>query len=230
MRGLGNGIQNFYGQLTIAAPPGGGVALSVTGVNGSAAVFVGAASSSNPAVTITSPNTSGQSKGFTVEAGTTSSDFNSVFYGASGASNYLIIYGDGGLTIGAPTGGDPGLGGLNIQSSLAINGNQIYSGIPQRLVTTSQSTVLSDASKHLANFTGALTITIAANASVPYPIGTTLTFVSGVGEVTTIAITSDTLYWAATGGTGTRTLAALGIATALKVGANTWIISGTGLS
>jgi hypothetical protein len=46
----------------------------------------------------------------------------------------------------------------------------------------------------------------------------------------TIAITTDTLYFAGTGTTGSRTLAQYGVATALKLTSTTWIISGTGLT
>jgi len=46
----------------------------------------------------------------------------------------------------------------------------------------------------------------------------------------TIAIATDTLVLAGAGTTGSRLLAANGIATALKIGATKWIISGTGLT
>ncbi|HET9574537.1 MAG TPA: hypothetical protein VFP29_12515, partial [Methyloceanibacter sp.] len=45
-----------------------------------------------------------------------------------------------------------------------------------------------------------------------------------------IAITSDTMRLAGAGTTGSRTLAANGVATALKVTSTEWIISGTALS
>jgi hypothetical protein len=46
----------------------------------------------------------------------------------------------------------------------------------------------------------------------------------------TIAITSDTMYLAATGSTGSRTLAQYGTATALKIASTTWLINGNGLT
>ena len=46
----------------------------------------------------------------------------------------------------------------------------------------------------------------------------------------TIAITTDTMYLAGTGTTGTRTLAQYGMATAIKMTATTWMISGSGLT
>jgi hypothetical protein len=75
----------------------------------------------------------------------------------------------------------------------------------------------------------ARTFTIPANSAVAYAVGTTLTFVN-LGGVLTIAINTDGLYWAANNTTGTRTLTAFGIATALKIDATDWIISGAGLS
>ena len=56
-----------------------------------------------------------------------------------------------------------------------------------------------------------------------------LTFINQINTVT-IAITSDTMTLAGTATTGSRTLAANGIATAIKVGTTSWIISGTGLT
>jgi hypothetical protein len=46
----------------------------------------------------------------------------------------------------------------------------------------------------------------------------------------TIAITTDTMTLMGAGTTGSRTLAENGIATALKITATTWVISGTGLT
>ena len=48
-------------------------------------------------------------------------------------------------------------------------------------------------------------------------------------SLVTIAITTDTMYQAATGTTGSRTLAQYGTATAMKLTSTTWIISGAGL-
>ena len=70
-----------------------------------------------------------------------------------------------------------------------------------------------------------------ANSSVAYPIGTALTFVNQASAgVMTIAITTDTMRLAGAGTTGSRTLAANGIATAIKVTSTEWLISGTGLT
>jgi hypothetical protein len=105
-----------------------------------------------------------------------------------------------------------------------------FMGIPQNSTTTGAYAVLAaDAGKHIYS-TATRTITIPANASVALPVGTTITFVAGVGATVTIAITTDTMYLAGPGTTGSRTLAAFGMATAVKIAATTWIISGNGLT
>jgi hypothetical protein len=106
--------------------------------------------------------------------------------------------------------------------------------IAQNSQSTGYTLVLGDANKHLLHpsaDTTARTFTIPANSSVAFPTGTAITFVnqSGAG-VMTISITTDTMRLAGAGTTGSRTLAANGIATALKITSTEWIISGTGLT
>lgn len=67
---------------------------------------------------------------------------------------------------------------------------------------------------------------IPANASVAFPIGSTIMFENMGGATLTIGITSDTLRWSGTTSTGTRTLAAYGGATIRKVSATEWRIRG----
>lgn len=104
--------------------------------------------------------------------------------------------------------------------------------LTQNSQSTAYTTVLGDAGGHILHPTSddnPRTFTIDSNANVAYPIGTTITFVNAINTVT-IAITDDTLTLAGSGSTGSRTLAASGIATALKISSTSWIISGTGLS
>ena len=106
-----------------------------------------------------------------------------------------------------------------------------YLGIPQSATATTATLAIGDAGKHIYVTTNSQTITIPANATVAYPIGTTIGFIAGPSATTvTIAITSDTMYLGGTGTTGSRTLAAHGMATAVKVAATTWYISGNGLT
>jgi hypothetical protein len=104
-----------------------------------------------------------------------------------------------------------------------------YLGIPQNSQAANYTTVIGDAGKHIY-VTATSTITIDSNANVAYPIGTTIDFIAATGATVTIAITSDTMYLAGTGTTGSRTLAAFGMATAVKVTATSWFISGYGLT
>lgn len=107
-----------------------------------------------------------------------------------------------------------------------------FRGIPQNSQSAAYTTVMSDAGKHILHPSAdnnARTFTIDSNANVAYPIGTAITFINQINTVT-IAITSDTLTLAGAGTTGSRTLAANGIATAVKVTSTSWVISGTGLT
>lgn len=132
---------------------------------------------------------------------------------------------DNGVTIIAPSG--------------AVTGRYLLVGqqgspLVQNIQKANYTTVLQDGNGQIySDGSVADTWTIAANSAVPYPIGTTLTFVNdsvGGANAMAIAINTDTLIWAQTGGTGTRSLAAGGMATALKVAAARWMISGGGLS
>lgn len=75
----------------------------------------------------------------------------------------------------------------------------------------------------------ARTFTIPSNASVAYPVGTVISFVNEINTVT-IAINTDTLVLAGAGTTGSRTLAANGMATAVKITSTKWMINGAGLT
>ena len=109
-----------------------------------------------------------------------------------------------------------------------------YLGIPQNSQSTAYTCVMSDSGKHIYHpsaDTTARTFTIPANSSVAYPIGTAINFINqNGGGVITIAITTDTMRLAGAGTTGSRTLAANGIATAIKITSTEWIISGNGLT
>jgi hypothetical protein len=129
--------------------------------------------------------------------------------------------------------GNAGTHSTKIADSAGNSLNAGYLEVPQNIKNVAYTTVLSDAGKHIYHSDGtARTYTIDSNANVPYPIGTTITFVNDASAAVnvTIGITTDTLYWAADGTTTSRTLARFGTATALKVTATRWSISGTGLS
>ncbi len=108
-----------------------------------------------------------------------------------------------------------------------------FRNIPANSQSTAYTGVLADAGKsidHPSTDANARTMTIPANASVAYPVGTTLSFSNMTSQVVTIAITTDTMYLAGTGTTGSRSLAQYGTATARKLTSTTWLISGVGLT
>jgi len=106
--------------------------------------------------------------------------------------------------------------------------------IPQNIQDSNYTLVLSDSGKHILHSSsgGAGDVyTIPANASVAFPIGTCITFVNmDATNSVLISITTDTMYLASSGATGSRTLGTYGVATALKIDATTWIISGTDIT
>lgn len=125
-------------------------------------------------------------------------------------------------------------GGLEVVMTPRASKLNSLTGIPLVSKSAAYTLVMEDAGGgvlHPAADTTARTMTIPANSSVPYPLFTALTFANENGAgVMTIAITTDTMRLAGAGTTGSRTLAANGIATAVKITSTSWLISGTGLT
>jgi hypothetical protein len=120
------------------------------------------------------------------------------------------------------------LGSCTVDGTDAVG----FRNTPINSQSAAYTLVLTDAGKsilHPASDNNARTFTIPANSSVAYPVGTVLTFINLINTVT-IAITSDTMYLIGPGSTGSRTLAAYGVATAVKVTSTSWIIVGSGLT
>lgn len=180
----------------------GGVALTARGVNNSNAAL------------ITGGAASGQSFGLQLNAGTTVADY-AIRAKNAAAADVFVVRGDSAV-LAADDGGSLQTVGwrdapLNVQNAY--------------------TTVLSDRGKTIQATTNGTTLTIAANASVAYPLGTVLMFSNQSAGNISIAIGgTDTLKLAGTATTGTRTLASNGIASAIKTSATQWVISGAGLS
>ncbi len=106
--------------------------------------------------------------------------------------------------------------------------------IPQNVQSSDYTLVLSDDGKHIyhpSSDTTARTWTIPSNSVVGFPIGAVVSFANdALAGVITISITSDTLIFAGTGEVGSRTLAANGVATMIKVTTTQWLINGNGLT
>ena len=126
--------------------------------------------------------------------------------------------------LGTPTSG-------NLTNTTADGTNSVgFLAIPQDAQTGNYTLTLADTGKHVYHASGAAaaTYTIPANASVSFVTGAAVTFINMSANAVSLAITSDTLYWSPTGGTGTRTLAQYGVATAVKITGTSWIVSGLG--
>lgn len=158
------------------------------------------------------------------------------------ASTTGILKGTSGVLSAATAGTDyvaPG-GALGTPSSGTLSNCTVdgtdsvgFRNAPVNSQSAAYTLVLADAGKvilHPSTDANARTFTIPANASVAYAVGTVLTFVNMTSQVVTIAITSDTLYLAGTGTTGSRSLAQYGMATAVKLTSTTWLINGSGLT
>jgi hypothetical protein len=116
-------------------------------------------------------------------------------------------------------------------TSTAATG-QGYMGMPQVVVSSGGRTLAAtDAGKHIyMTTTSGQTLTIPANGTVAFPVGTTIVVVNANTISTSIAITTDTLRLANSTSTGTRTLASNGMCTLLKIASTEWIASGNGLT
>lgn len=217
--------------------------------NAIAGAFVYVYNSSNVLATLYSDN------GVTTTANplTTNLDGEYQFYAANGTYSIVIAAtGYDGQTINGKVLFDPadstfvsapvaiasgGTGGTSIATAATnlqgtgLDTNSVgFRMVPQNSQSTSYVTVAADSGKHIYTATGSITLTIAANSSVAYPIGTAITFVNTNASSVTIAINTDTMTLAGTTTTGSRTLAQNGVATALKITSTSWLISGTGLT
>ena len=207
--------------------------------SGSAVTFVGTVT-----VFVTYPS----GKSVNLDASGNVSALGTVASGTWNATTMAVAYGGTGVTTSTGSGnnvlstsptlvtpllGTPTSG--NLSSCTADGTNAVgYLVIPQNSQSAAYTLVLADAGKniyHPGADTTARTWTIPANGSVAFPIGTAITFINDTsGGVITISITTDTLVLAGAGTTGSRTLAANGMATCVKMTSTRWIISGAGLT
>lgn len=187
----------------VVATPASGTALAVNGL------------ANNNALSIFGSATSGQSFGASIGAGTTSADY--AFNVSNQASTIQMFRcrGDG-VVLAVDDGG-----------AFQTVG---WRDIPVNAQGGNYTCVLADRGKFILSSGAGSTITIPANASVAYPVGTVLTFINVNAASCSIAITTDTLQIAGTSTTGTRTLANAGVATAIKWTSTGWFISGSGLT
>lgn len=105
-----------------------------------------------------------------------------------------------------------------------------YRDAPQNSQTANYTLVLADRGKSVVMNGTSVTLTIPANSATAFPIGTVIIIVNLNTTALSIAITTDTLTLANSTTTGTRTLARNGLATCVKIGSTSWLISGAGLT
>lgn len=208
--GLGTGVATF-----LATPSSANLASALTDETGSgAAVFATSPTLVTPtlgAATATSVNK------VTITAPASSSTLTVADGKTLTASNSITLAGTDSTTMTFP----------------GASANIGYLEVPANAQSTNYTLVLADSGKaidHPSTDNNARTFTIPANASVAYAVGTVISFSNMAAAALTIAITTDTLYWAGTGTTGSRTLAQYGVATARKLTSTTWLISGVGLT
>jgi hypothetical protein len=108
-----------------------------------------------------------------------------------------------------------------------------YRDIPQNFTNTSMTLALTDAGKHILtqnSGSSTQTITIANNATVEFQTGAAVTIV--VQSTGTVAVANGagvTMYLAGNStAKSTVTLNSYSMATLLKIGTDTWMVSGTG--
>lgn len=121
-------------------------------------------------------------------------------------------------------------GTTTIQDAAAASFTAGYLDVPQSLKTANYQLVLADRGKSVVMNGTSLTLTIPANGTVAFPIGTAIVVINIATTSLSVAITTDTMTLVNTTTTGTRTLAQNAMATLVKVGATSWIIAGLGVT
>ena len=140
------------------------------------------------------------------------------------------------------TGGNLTTAGLTSTASLSVTGNTAtvttanysigYLNVPQVSLSANSTTALTDSGKHYYSVSASnLSLTIANNTSVAWPVGTAITVVNaGTASILINQGTGVSMYQAGNATAGNRVLATFGMATIMNTAANTWFINGTGLS
>lgn len=196
------GAVSSISQLTVTVGSGVQGPAGANGATGNTGVSVTAANVASGNLVITLSNTS------TIDAGSVATNVNAT-YAWTNTHTFANIAGNtGGYAIG-------------------------YRDIPQNFTNTSFTLALTDAGKHiLTQNTGSSTqtITIANNTSVAFQTGAAITIV--VQSTGTVAVANGagvTMYLAGNSTPkSTVTLNSYSMATLLKIGTNTWMVSGTG--
>ena len=147
----------------------------------------------------------------------------------------LTINGTSGVSL--TINGTSGTHSTKIADSATATWNAGYLETPQgaggSIRTTDYTAVLSDSGKMILMAAGmTLTGTIPANASIPFPVGTEITWInSGAVSLNIAIVGSDTLILANSAAvTGTRTVAQLGVCITRKITTTQWLAYGWGVT
>jgi len=163
-----------------------------------------------------------------ISFGTTGLTPNTATTGAVTVAGTLNVANGGtGATTAANAATNLGLGTTNTVTFSTVSdsiGN--VRDVPQNAQTSAYVLVASDSGKHISITTGGVTV-----PNSVFSTGQTVTIYNNSGSSQNIAnAVSVTLRQVGTANTGTRTLAQYGLATILCVSANTFVITGGGLS
>lgn len=144
--------------------------------------------------------------------------------------------------VGNISGGNLTTAGLTSTASLSVTGNTAtvttanysigYLNVPQVSLAANATIALTDSGKHYYSVSASnLSLTIANNTSVSWPVGTAISIVNA--NTANILINQGTdvsLYLAGNATAGNRVLSTFGMATIMNTAANVWFINGTGLT
>jgi hypothetical protein len=160
-----------------------------------------------------------------VIAGGTSSGTDSISTTITTGTMNVFTGVTGTLNVGSSTAGITGWAATATTSATAASLG--YIGTPINTQAGTYTLVIGDMGKTI--YAGG-NLTIPANASVAFPVGTIINIIASAAI--TVAITSDTLQWGAqtSSQTGTRNIAQYGMASLIKVASTTWYISGGGIT
>jgi hypothetical protein len=186
---------------------GAGVAPSTTTTGAGILTFLGTPSSANLATAVTDETGSGSLVFATSPTLATprlagsSSGYTTFASSNSSATNYTVTFPAENMTVG-------------------------FRNIPQNSQTSAYALAIGDVGKHISITTGGVTV----NASI-FSAGDVVTIYNNSAANQTITQgASVTMYLGGSATTGNRTLAQRGLATILCVAANTFVISGPGLT
>ena len=106
-----------------------------------------------------------------------------------------------------------------------------YLNVPQVSLAANATIALTDSGKHYYSTSASnLTLTVADNSAVSWPVGTSFIVVNrGTGNITVAPAAGVSLYLAGNSTSASRVLTTYNLATCLNLAANVWMISGSGL-